>query len=107
MVVVGCWCGPLDEGERTTRPLRQIAPPITDLSGPMPYVELQQLFDGDYAKGRRYYWKSLYLPDLSDDVIQLVSNAGAARPTPTSTVAVWALGGAMGRVAPQATAFTT
>jgi FAD/FMN-containing dehydrogenase len=105
MVVVGCWCGSLDEGERATRPLRQIAMPIADVSGPMPYVEMQRLFDADYPKGLRYYWKSLYLQELSDDVIRLVCDAGAERPTPLSTVEVWALGGAMGRVRPEATAF--
>jgi FAD/FMN-containing dehydrogenase len=105
MVVVGCWCGPLDEGERATRPLRQIATPIADLSGPMPYVEMQQVFDPDYPAGLRYYWKSLYLNELNDDVIRFVTEAGADRPTPLSTVEVWALGGAMGRVPPEATAF--
>jgi FAD/FMN-containing dehydrogenase len=105
MVVVGCWCGPLDEGERATRPLRQIATPIADASGPMAYVDAQQLFDSDYPKGLRYYWKSLYLQDLTDDVIRLVCDAGAERPTALSTVEVWALGGAMGRVRPEATAF--
>jgi len=71
----------------------------------MPYVEAQKLFDADYPKGRRYYWKSLYLRDLSDDVIRLACDAGVERPTPISTVEVWALGGAMGRVRPEATAF--
>jgi len=105
MVVVGCWCGPLDEGEQATRPLREITTPIADVSGPMRFVEVQQLFDPDYPKGRRYYWKSLYLDELSDDVIRLACEAGADRPTPISTVEVWALGGAMGRVPPEATAF--
>lgn len=105
MVVVGCWCGPIEEGDETTQPLRQITTPIADLSGPMPYVEAQQLFDPDYPKGLRYYWKSLYLNELSDDVIRLACDAGADRPTPLSTVEVWALGGAMGRVRPEATAF--
>jgi FAD/FMN-containing dehydrogenase len=105
MVVVGCWCGPLDQGERATQPLRRIAAPIADASGPMLYVEAQRLFDADYPKGLRYYWKSLYLNELSDDVIRLACDAGAERPTPLSTVEVWALGGAMGRVRPEATAF--
>lgn len=105
MVVVGCWSGPVDEGERATRPLREIATPVADLSGPMPYVAVQQLFDADYPKGLRYYWKSLYLQELSDDVIRLACEAGADRPTPISTVEVWALGGAMGRVRPEETAF--
>ena len=105
IVVVGCWCGPLDEGERATRPLREIDTPIADLSGPMPYVDAQRLFDPDYPEGRRYYWKSIYLRDIGDEVVQLVSEAAAERPTPLSTVELWALGGAMGRVQPEATAF--
>jgi FAD/FMN-containing dehydrogenase len=105
MVVVGCWCGALAEGERATRPLRRITTPLADASGPMPYLAAQRLFDADYPRGHRYYWKSHYLHDLSDDVIRLVCAAGAERPTPMSTVEVWALGGAMGRVRPEATAF--
>jgi FAD/FMN-containing dehydrogenase len=105
IVVFGGWCGALGEGEGVTRPLREIATPIADLSGPMPFLEVQQLFDPDYPKGLRYYWKSLYLDELSDDVIRLACDAGADRPTPESTVEVWALGGAMGRVPPEATAF--
>jgi FAD/FMN-containing dehydrogenase len=105
MVVVGCWSGPLEEGERATQALREIATPVADLSGPMPYLDVQRLFDPEYPKGLRYYWKSLYLQELSDDVIRLVCDAGAERPTPLSTVEVWALGGAMGRVPPESTAF--
>jgi FAD/FMN-containing dehydrogenase len=105
IVVVGCWCGPLDEGEHATRPLREIATPIADLSGPMPFVAAQQLFDTDYPAGGRYYWKSLYLRDLGDDVVEFVHSIAAERPTPYSTVELWALGGAMARVRPDATAF--
>jgi FAD/FMN-containing dehydrogenase len=105
IVVVGCWCGPLGEGDHATRPLREIATPIADLSGPMPFVAVQQLFDADYPAGGRYYWKSLYLRELDDDVVQFVHDIGLERPTPLSTVELWALGGAMGRVRSDATAF--
>ena len=105
IVIAGCWCGPLDEGDRITQPLREIATPIVDLSGPMPFVAAQQLFDADYPAGGRYYWKSLYLRELDDDLVQFVHNVAAERPTPHSTVELWALGGAMGRVRPEATAF--
>jgi FAD/FMN-containing dehydrogenase len=105
MVVAGCWCGALEDGEAVTEPLRRIVTPIADASGPMPYVDVQRLFDHDYPRGQRYYWKSLYLDDLTDDVIRLACDAGAQRPTPISTVEVWALGGAMGRVPAGETAF--
>ncbi len=105
IVVVGCWCGPLGEGERATRPLREITAPIADLSSEMPFVAVQQLFDADYPSGGRYYWKSLYLPELSDEAVQFIHEIGMERPTPSSTVELWALGGAISRVRPEATAF--
>ena len=37
------------------------ATPVADLSGPMPYLVAQSLFDPEYPDGRRYYWKSAYL----------------------------------------------
>jgi FAD/FMN-containing dehydrogenase len=103
--IAGCWSGSLDEAEQATRPLRQIAEPIADLSGPIPYVEMQRIFDPDYPPGERYYWKSLYLPELGEEAIELAHQLGAERPTTHSTVEVWALGGAIGRVPPEATAF--
>jgi FAD/FMN-containing dehydrogenase len=105
IVLVGCWCGPLDEGERATRPLREIVTPVADLSGPLPFIEVQQLFDPDYPAGGHYYWKSLYLPEITDEVNAFAREIAADRPTPISTVELWALGGAMGRVQPKSTAF--
>jgi FAD/FMN-containing dehydrogenase len=105
IVVVGCWCGAPEDGADATMPLREITSPIADLSGPMPYLEAQQLFDPDYPAGGRYFWKSLYLPELNEEIIRFVDEIAADRPTSHSTVEIWTLGGAMGRVAPDATAF--
>ncbi|CAN5644429.1 hypothetical protein BH23CHL4_BH23CHL4_09140 [soil metagenome] len=46
-------------------PLRELAEPALDLSGQMPYAMLQSAFDPFFPKGWFYYWKSLYLNDLS------------------------------------------
>ena len=80
-------------------------PPVADLSGPMPFLEAQQLFDPEYPDGRRYYWKSAYLRHLGDDVAAALAGHAARRPSPLTSLDVWALGGAMGRVGAQATAF--
>lgn len=97
-------CDP-EEGERLVRPLRDFGDPLVDLSGPIPYVELQQILDADYPDGMRYYWKSLHLPALTDDMIELVGDWAAHRPSPLSTLDIWQLGGAMGRVPADGTAF--
>jgi FAD/FMN-containing dehydrogenase len=106
VVVLSAWySGSFEEGENALRPFREVDTPIIDLSGPMPYLTSQALFDVDFPPGRRYYWKSLYLNDLSDEVIQALIDHAALRPSPISELDIWALGGAMSRVRPEDTAF--
>ena len=76
------YAGPIDEGERMLRPLLDVAEPLVDFSGVMPYVDVQRLWDADYPDGMRYYWKSLNLTRLDDEVI-----ARIARPCPPSAFA--------------------
>lgn len=97
LALVGTYSGPLEQAERAFQPVREMAAPLADFSGPMPYVQIQRFFDEDYPNGRRYYWKSLYLRDLSDEVIDAVAEQAAERPSPLSTVDVWLLGGAVAR----------
>jgi FAD/FMN-containing dehydrogenase len=93
------------EGERMLRPLREIAEPIADLSGAMPYTEAQAVLDEDYPDGWRYYWKSVNVSELSDEVIERLVGHAAAAPSPHSTIDVWYQGGAMARIGEEETAF--
>ena len=93
------------EGERAVQPLREIVEPIGDLSGAMPYVEAQAVLDEDYPDGWRYYWKSVNVPELSDEVIARLVRHAAAAPSHHSTIDIWYQGGAMARVGEQETAF--
>jgi FAD/FMN-containing dehydrogenase len=97
LVIGGCWSGPLEDGEEATRALREIRTPIVDMSGAMPFVMAQQLFDPEYPDGRRYYWKSLYLQNLDDAACEVLSRRAESRPSPLSSIDVWPLGGAMHR----------
>jgi FAD/FMN-containing dehydrogenase len=103
--IVACFAGGVEAGDVALGPLRHIATPIVDLSGPFPYRAAQQLFDPEYPNGRRYYWKSIYIDHLDDEVIRKLVVQASRRPSPLSSIDVWALGGAFGRVNPSATAF--
>jgi hypothetical protein len=74
-------------------------------SPPRWYTEAQALLDEDYADGWRYYWKSIHVPELSDELIERVAEHAAATPSPHSTIDVWYQGGAMARVGEEETAF--
>jgi len=93
------------EGEARLMPLRQLGNPIMDLSATLPFTAVQQIFDPFFPPRKlRYYWKSLYLAGLDDEVVTEIRTWVERRPSPMSMASVWALGGALGRVAPDATA---
>lgn len=99
-------CGVLEEGERILRPLRELATPLLDLSGTMPYTVLQSAFDPFFPKGWLYYWKSLSMNRLDDEAMAAIIGYAADRPSPDALMALWHLeGGAASRVDAVATAF--
>lgn len=100
VIIVGAiHAGSVDAGERLLQPLRELGEPILDLSARMPWTALQQMFDPFYPKGElHYYWKSIYLESLSDDVIEAIDIYAQKRPSPMSNAVIWALGGALDRI---------
>ena len=105
VLLMGCAACEPDEGEDLVRPLRELGRPLLDMSGRMPYTDMQQVFDADFPSGARYYWRSLYLPELTDRALELAGEWADRRPSHLSTVDFWHLGGAMARVPADATAF--
>jgi FAD/FMN-containing dehydrogenase len=96
--LVGMYAGPADEGEGVLAPFRELASPLADLTGPMPFVEAQTIYDPEYPAGHRYYWKSTNLDALSDPVIDALVERTLAAPSKHSTIDIWLNGGAMERV---------
>ena len=100
------YAGPVDEGARVLQPLRAFGTPLADLSGVMPYLEAQAFFDADYPAGKlRYYWKSIYIDDLSEAAIERLAVFAAECPSHHSTIDIWHLGGALRRVGHDESAF--
>ena len=100
-----CYNGPLDAGEAVVQPLRQIGPPIADLVRPMTYQEVQSLIDPLYPPGLCQYWKSSFLQELGDEAIDTIIDHFASVTSPLTIVIVDQLGGAVGRVGADETAF--
>jgi FAD/FMN-containing dehydrogenase len=105
-IFLAMYSGDPSQGEQVLQPLRDFGTPIADLSGTMPYLEVQRFFDADYpAHEMRYYWKSQHLDDLNDYAIDVLVRLTEESPSHHSTLDVWQLGGAMSRVAPEGSAF--
>jgi FAD/FMN-containing dehydrogenase len=105
LLIGTCYAGPIEDGERVLRPLRACRTPLLDLAGPAPYVGFQSALDSTVLHGWSYYWKSTYLPELRDELIDVIVEHAFSASSPRSYVALFHLTGAVGRVAEGATAF--
>jgi FAD/FMN-containing dehydrogenase len=105
VVVAAAHCGPAEEGERVVQPLRELAQPVVDASGPWPWLGLQSGFDAIFPQGELRYWKSRSVTELSDEVIGDIIELAGRRPAPLSDIVIWHHGGAMSRVPEEETAY--
>jgi FAD/FMN-containing dehydrogenase len=107
-VAVGAvFAGDREEGMRLFQPVRELATPLTDISGPLPFTAIQAAFDPFFVRGTlRSYWKSTYVSELNDDVLDIVVRRAQERPSPRVFVITFQMGGAINRVDPEATAYS-
>ena len=97
--------GKKGEGERAAGGLRELGSVLTDTVARMPYCAMQRQVDASYPKGQRHYWKSAFLKTLTDDVIDMVIESASTSPSPMNAIMFEIYGGAVARVANDATAF--
>jgi Berberine and berberine like len=106
VVMVGtCYAGPIEDGEQALRPLRASRTPLLDLVGPTPYVAFQSALDSTVVHGWNYYWKSTHLPELRDELIDVIVEHAFSCSSPRSYGAMFHLKGAVSRVSEGRTAF--
>lgn len=100
------YSGWIDEADAVLAPLHEIGTPLLDFGGVSSYLEAQSSFDAFVpAHTQRYYWKSLSFAELSDDAIDQIILCANQRPSLKTLFVMRHLGGAMGRVLADATAF--
>jgi FAD/FMN-containing dehydrogenase len=105
VILAGVHVGAPEEGARVLQPLREVATPLLDMSGPIPFAVAQGAFDPFFPKGRFYYWKSANVHEFNDACIDTILASAVDRPSHMSDIPIWHLGGALSRVAPEATAY--
>jgi FAD binding domain len=98
-------CGSLRDGEAAVRPIKAFATPVIDTVGRMTYCELNTMLDAGYPKGARNYWKSHFLPELTDEAIQTMVECYERCPSPMSEILLEHFHGAAARVGVGETAF--
>ena len=96
---------PLDEAAGEFSSFREVAEPVADLLGPMPYTAMQTLIDPLWPKGIHAYFKATNLAQLDDELIARLCEQHQGAPGPQCEIHVHQMGGAVARVADGDTAF--
>jgi FAD/FMN-containing dehydrogenase len=106
VAIAVCHIGSIEDGRRELAPLREFAQPLIDRIRPMPYTTLQRLFDAAGVFGCQVHSQSGHLVELSDNAIETLVTHAAHITSPLSIVMISSLGGAVGRVGENDTAFS-
>ena len=108
VMITMVWSGRPEDGERTVDAFRTAAPPIADLLGPRPYPSMYELI-ADAPESVTNVTHSFAADELDDraigSILRHLEESGALSPEAFVGVELRVLGGAVGRVPDDATAF--
>lgn len=105
VVAAACHCGATADAEAVMNRIRGFGTLAMDALGPIPYSALNSMLDDGFPKGAFNYWKSTFIPTLSDDAIDAAIAAYAACPVPSNQLLFEHFHGAASRVPVAETAF--
>jgi FAD/FMN-containing dehydrogenase len=98
IALLACYSGSPENSSEILSPLKSFGEPIADILVPRPYAQMQALLDTANPKGRRYYWKSEYLPGIEDELNKkLIYHAGQIS-SPFNSLILFQIGGALNRL---------
>ena len=104
VIIAACYAGAAKAGEGVVAPIRALKP-AADMLGPLPYTGLQTMFDPLFPKGIYSYAKSDYFDVIPTAMVDDMIAWAERKPTPLSLTHLNHFGGAMSRVANDATPF--
>ena len=99
VALVSCWTGSTSDGEKILQGFRDVANPVAEHVGPMPYPALNSAFDALVPRGLQHYWKAAFVDDLSPEAIRAHMEHGPRVPVVNSTVHLYPINGACHDVA--------
>ena len=98
------WCYGGDSPDEAFRPVREQRPDLDGLM-PMPVAALNSAFDPLYPAGQQWYWRADFFDTIPDGAIEAHVEFAHKLPSPQSTMHLYPVDGAAGRVPSDATAW--
>ena len=103
--IMVCYTGDLTEGEQVVAPFRRLGTPIADLIAPMPYADIFQFNEIGEVRGLQHHVATSFIETISQEMVHALVSGAQKVMSPGTAIQFRLLGGAMSRVAKDATAF--
>jgi FAD/FMN-containing dehydrogenase len=103
MMAMMVYAGDLEEGMRAVAPFRKLAEPVVDMVGPMPYLAAYR--NEDVTIPTNAALRSKFIDKIDERTAQIMLDHLNKSDAPLRVAEFRVLGGAMGRVPAEATAF--
>ena len=100
-----CYSGPAGDAERVLAPIRKLGKPLSDAIGPMDYVAVQRMHDNADPRNIGTYLKSGFIGGFRAGLIDAMVDGYVPDPERATMLFFQNGGGAIGKVAVDATAF--
>jgi FAD/FMN-containing dehydrogenase len=95
IVMVICHSGDLEQAQADLAPIKSHAQPLADLVQARDYVAQQSLLDATQPKGMHFYWKSEFLPGLSDELFEAYNAQFVDLKAPANQMVLFHIAGAL------------
>jgi FAD/FMN-containing dehydrogenase len=93
-----CHAGTPEDAEAEIAPIRAFGSPVMEMLGPMPFPAISAMLDAGYPRGALNYWKSSFVSELSDSLIDEAVTRFAATPSTMNAILIEHYHGAVTRV---------
>ncbi|MFD4031266.1 FAD-binding oxidoreductase [Streptomyces sp. NPDC058637] len=103
-VVWSSTAGPEALGD-TLAAVAEPGPPAFHFTAPMPYPALQTMFDELIPTGLQWYWRGAFFDRVTDEAVDVHASYAENLPSDLSTMHLYPVDGAAGRVGPDDTAW--
>lgn len=103
--VVWCSTGDLGGLDEALAAVNEPGPPAFHFTTPMPYPMLQTMFDELIPKGLQWYWRGDFFDRITDDSIDVHIKYAGSLSTDLTTMHLYPVDAAAGRVDPDDTAW--
>jgi FAD/FMN-containing dehydrogenase len=95
VAVLACHTGSPEQAERDLTPFRAIDGPWADVIGPKEYAAQQTMLDATQPQGMHYYWKSEWVAELSDGLLEAYSGPFDGLAAPANQAVLFHVAGAL------------